>query len=283
MADKQKIGVVGLGIMGAGMANNLVKGGFEVFVWNRTTAKAEELAKIGATVCRSPAEVCKNSDVIFEVTANDESSEQVWSGKEGILSSADSSKILIASATLSVGWIDKLAGICKNSGYIFLDMPLTGGRIGAETGNLTMLVGGNEAKLELLKSVLDAIAGKVYRFGEAGHGTRYKLLLNTLQAIHMTGYGEVMKIAEKEGMDIKAVGDALVDRPGGAATEIANSFFHNQPDPITFSVKWITKDLQYAKKFKGDLPTPLLEDALQAFEAALNDGRGDKDWTNVNE
>lgn len=278
-----KIGIVGLGIMSRGMARNFLKHNFEVFVWNRTASVAEEIVAEGAVVCKTPAEVCEKADIIFEVTANDESSQAVWQGDDGILSAATKEKVLVASSTLSVEWIDKLVQVCEDKGLLFFDMPLTGGRVGAETGNLTMLVGGDESKLDELRSMLDAIAGKVFYFGPAGQGTRYKLLLNTLQAIHLAGYGEVIRIAEDSGMDIEAVGNALADRPGGVMTEIARSSYHNQPDPITFSVEWITKDLGYAKKFAGGVDAPLLDDVLAKFENIFEKGQGDKDWTHVNE
>lgn len=278
-----KIGIVGLGIMGSGMARNFLKNDFEVNVWNRTTKVADKFVAEGAKVCDSPAEVCQNSDIVFEVTANDESSRDVWGNENGIFAAADKSKILISSATLSVDWIDELVAECKNNGFTFLDMPLTGGRIGAETGNMTMLVGGEKKVLDDLRPTLKAVAGKIFRFGPAGHGTRYKLLLNMLQAIHMVGYGEVMKVAEKAGMDISAVSEGLADRPGGAITNIAKNSYHNQPNPITFSVEWITKDLSYAKQFSSSTKTPLLDDVLVAYQRILNEGRGNKDWTNVNE
>lgn len=277
------IGIVGLGIMGSGMADNFLKNGYQLYVWNRTPEKAGIFGKKGAVVCKTPREVAVNSDLIFEVTANDESSKAVWLGEDGILKGSTKDKVLVTSATLSVEWIDELAAKCQENGFEFFDMTLTGGRVGAESGNLTLLAGGDEQKLEGLKPILEAIAGKVFYFGPAGHGTRYKLLLNMLQAIHMVGYGEVMKIAEKAGMDIKKVSDALSDRPGGAITEISSRSYHNQPESITFSIEWITKDLSYAKKFADGLSTPLLTDVYEKYRKVLEAGRGDKDWTNVNE
>lgn len=277
----KKIGIVGLGIMGHGMAVNFLKNGYELYVWNRHADKAKDLK--GAKVCKSPKEVAEQADVIFEVTANDESSREVWTADDGILAGAKPGSTLIASATLSAKWTDELAKLCASKDFKFFDMPLTGGRIAAESGNLTMLVGGDEAKLEELRPTLDAIAGKVFHFGPAGHGTRYKLLLNTLQAIHMVGYGEMMKIAEAGGMDISKVSAALEDRPGGAITKISRASYHNQPDPITFSVEWITKDLGYAKEFANDLDTPLLDDILKKYRAAMDAGLAQTDWTNVNE
>jgi 3-hydroxyisobutyrate dehydrogenase-like beta-hydroxyacid dehydrogenase len=277
----KKIGVIGLGIMGHGMAANFRKNGYELYVWNRHAGKAGDIKD--AHICQSPKEVAEQADIVFEVTANDESSRHVWTADDGILAGASADSVLVASATLSAEWTDELAELCADRDLTFFDMPLTGGRPAAESGNLTMLAGGNETKLEELKPTLSAVAGKVFYFGPAGHGTRYKLLLNTLQAIHLTGYGEVIRIAAAAGMDIGKVSAALEDRPGGAITAIARASYHNQPDPITFSVEWITKDLGYAKGLAGALDTPLLDDALAKYRAAMDAGKAQTDWTNVNE
>lgn len=279
----KKIGIVGLGIMGSGMADNFLKNGYTVYVWNRHQEKSAQFTEKGAVACGSPKEVAENTDVVFEVTANDESSKKVWTSQDGILAGASENSVLIASATLSIKWVDELAGLCEDKGITFFDMPLTGGRVGAETGNLRMLVGGAETKLEVLKPMLEAIASKVFYFGPHGHGMRYKVLLNTLQAIHIAGFGEVMKIAEANGMDLDKVSTAFTDRPGGEVTAVASKTYHNQPDPITFSVDWMTKDLSYAKEFADSLDTPLLDEVLEKYRKAIDSGKGNTDWTNINE
>lgn len=279
----KKIGVVGLGIMGSGMAENFLKNGYELYVWNRHREKADKLVKSGAKLCKTPREVAEKTEMVFEVTANDETSKQIWTGDDGILSGASEDTVLVASSTLSAKWTDELAKLCVQKGFTFFDMPLTGGRIGAETGNLKLLVGGNEAILEELKPTLGAIAADVFYFGPNGHGMRYKLLLNMLQAIHIVGFGEAMKIAEASGMDIDKVSSAFTDRPGGEVTAVAKASYHNQPDPITFSIEWLTKDLDYTKKFAASLDTPLLDDVLTEYHTAMDAGKAQTDWTNINE
>jgi len=278
----KKIGIVGLGIMGKGMADNFLKNGYKVFVWNRTKAVAEEFKKKGVVVCSTPKEVTEKADITFEVTANDQSSRQVWKGKNGILKGANKSKILVASATLSVKWIDELLKQCKKQGFVFLDIPLTGGRIGAETGNLTLLCGGNEKVLNKIKTVLKAISGKIFYFGPEGHGMRYKLILNYLQGLHMIGFGQAMKMAKADKMDLKKVAEGLADRPGGMITGIAKTAYFRNPVPVTFSIEWITKDVSYAKKFAKDLDVSLLDNVLKEYKNAVKKGFKDKDWANVN-
>lgn len=278
----KKIGIVGTGIMGSGMAMNYLKAGYKVNVWNRSADKAEALTQKGANLLASPREVADQSDIIFEVTANDESSSSVWQGSDGIIAGASKDKIVITSATLSIDWVSKLSAMCADQGLSFFDMPLTGGRVAAESGNLTLLVGGDKQKLEDLKPDLTAISSKIFYFGEAGSGMRYKLVLNSLQASHLAAFGEAMRMAVNSGLDPNIVGPALVDRPGGILTDIAWKAYQEQDPALTFSVNWITKDLEYAQKMSAGIDVPILEDVIEGFHQAQAKDLGDKDWTVVN-
>lgn len=278
----KKIGVVGLGIMGSGIANNFLKNGYPLFVWNRTKSVVEKFSSKGATLCKSPADVVCQADIIFEVTANDQSSKIVWLGKDGILDGANKDKYLIACATLSITWTDELIKKCKKLAFKFMDMAMTGGRNGAESGNLTLLCGAKKQNVDAVRPVLSAIAKKIYHFGPEGQGMRYKLILNFLQAVHIIGYGQAMKIAKANKMNLKKVGEALSDRPGGTITYLAFRDFFKEPNPINFSVEWITKDLIYAKKMTKNLDVSLLDEVILQYKRAVKKGLSQKDWTSVN-
>ena len=277
----KKIGIVGLGIMGRGMANNFLKHHYPLFVWNRTTTISKEFENKGATICSTPADVARNSDIVFEITANDSSSKSVWTGKDGILAGANKSKVLIASATLSIGWINKLITLCNKSNFNFLDIALTGSRVGAETGTLTLLCGGDKAVLDDIKPDLNAIATKILYFGPHSHGMKYKLILNYLQAVHIIGFAQAMKIAKNFNMVLEKVSDALSDRPGGVITEIARKTYFNEPDPVSFSIEWITKDLTYAKKLAKNIDVKLLDEVLKQYKKAVSKGYAKKDWARI--
>lgn len=278
----KKVAVIGTGIMGNGIAKNFLKNGYEVYIWNRSKDRLKNLIKRGGIATNNPFEATQKADIVFEVTANDKSSKLVWIGKNGILSGANSKKVLITCATLSVSWTDKLTSICRKKKLIFFDMPMTGSRIGAESGKLTLLVGGDEKKLETIKRDLGAISEKIFYFGKGCSGMRYKLLLNMLQAIHIIGFGEVISMAKKSGLNIKAVGDALAERPGGTATNLAWIGYQKEPNPANFSVKWITKDLIYAKQLANGLKSPLLDEVLEKYSYMVKKSLGQKDWTVVN-
>lgn len=167
----KKIVVIGLGIMGHGIADNFLKNSYEVTVWNRSSEKADDLVKQGAHLASSIKEAVQNADIVFEVTANDQSSQEIW---KDILQVAKSEQYLITCATLSVQWTDELAKKCGDASLTFFDMPMTGGRVAAESGQLTLLVGGNKGKLNEIKDELNAIAKDVKLFGDVGAGMRYK-------------------------------------------------------------------------------------------------------------
>ncbi len=277
----KKIAVIGLGIMGHGIADNFVSKGYEIWVWNRTKAKADDLLAKGAKWAENPREAATKADVVIEVTANDESSRAVWLNDDGILAGAHEDAALITCATISVSWVDELAAECQKRSLNFCDMPMTGGRMGAESGELTLLAGGDKPQINALADTLSAIAKQVKYFGPAGSGIRYKLVLNMLQAIHIAGFGEALKLARAAGLDEKLVGEALVERPGGIITNLTWQGYQNQPNPINFSVEWIDKDLGYAKTMLGDASLPLLDQVLAQYHDAVSQGFAGSDWTKI--
>jgi 3-hydroxyisobutyrate dehydrogenase len=108
---------------------------------------------------------------------------------------------------------------------------------------------------------------------------KFKLLLNMLQGIHADALGETLKIAKENNMDMSVVGEALCERPGGVITNLVWQSYQKEPDPINFSVRWITKDLEYAKKLAEGIDTPLLNDTLKKYHEAIKKDLGSKDFT----
>ena len=276
---KLTVGVVGLGIMGHGIADNFLKNKYKVVVWNRDKKKASDLVRKGAKLASTPQRAAELSDIVFEVTANDESSEKVWLGKNGIIEGSKTGSYLITCATLSVGWVEKLAAAASSKKRTFFDMPMTGSRQAAESGQLFLLVGGDAAKLKKIDRDLKAIARKVTYFGKAGSGMKFKLLLNTLQAILGIALGEILKLAAATGQDVKKVGEFLSVRPGGTATENTWRGFLKEPKTTNFSLDWMTKDLRYTKKMTKKLNSPFLDKTLAKLELGIKKNLGKCNWT----
>jgi 3-hydroxyisobutyrate dehydrogenase-like beta-hydroxyacid dehydrogenase len=277
-----RVAVVGTGVIGAGMAVNLLRNGHEVAVWNRTGDRTSELVAAGATAAPTPAAAATDADVVFEATADDASSRSVWLGDDGIIAGSAETSTLVTSATLSPNWVSELASACRAAGRTFLDIPVTGGRAGAEGGALILLAGGEQPALDSIGEVLAAVSSRIFHFGPVGNGTRFKLVLNALQAIHILGFGEAMAMARAAGLDPDEVGPALVERLGGPVTQMAWTSDQQPPERANFALTLALKDLRYAAAMAGDVQAPMLDVAVSRLAAAEEAGLGDQDWTVVN-
>lgn len=281
------VGIIGAGIMAAGMARNFLKNGYEITVWNRSPERLEPLLAAGAKQAQTPRETTEISDLVIECVSDDAASRSVWLGDDGILAGATPDKVLITAATVSLAWVDELARLCEDHGLRFLDMPLTGSRAGAEGGTLKLLVGGHEDVLESVREDLGAISDYIIRFGEAGAGTRFKLMLNALSAIQIDAAAQAIEIARAEGVDPEAFERALRDGPMAPASGATMAFLRDRKgiDHVNFSVQWIEKDLRYAQEMarKAGKDFDLLDDAQRSFAKAKDRGLAEKDWSYISE
>ena len=149
-------------------------------------------------------------------------------------------------------------------------------------GALVLLAGGDRQRLDAIADVLAAVSSSVRHFGPVGSGTRFKLVLNALQAIHIVGFGEAMSLARAVGLDPDDVGPALVERLGGPVTTMAWAADQELPPRANFALVWAYKDLRYAEAMAGDVEAPMLDAALARLAEADAAGFGDRDWTVVN-
>jgi 3-hydroxyisobutyrate dehydrogenase len=281
-----KIAFLGLGIMGAGMAKNLLQAGFPVTVWNRTRAKTEPLAAAGATVADTPAQAAANADVIISIVGQDDSSREVWLGTDGVLAGAPApNAICIECTTISLGWANELAEALAEAGLRFIDCPVTGGRGGAENGTLTLLVGAEEAVLNDAQPVLDAISEKVIHFGPPGAGTGFKLLYNLMGATQMVALSEALLTAEKLGLKMDSVVEGLTSgftaSPGVKA--FARRMVDGEHDFVNFSARWMHKDADYAVKQAAQVgqSIPLSAATPQIYQMVLSRGLAEKNLSVV--
>jgi len=280
------IAFIGLGIMGAGMAHNLLKAGYQVTVYNRTTDKAQPLIKAGATLAATPAEAASEAEMIIAIVGNDDSSRAVWFGETGILAGQlRPNAIAVESTTLSLGWVQELHQAVSDAGLRFIDSPVTGGRSGAEEGTLTLLVGAEADTLTEARPVLEAYSQRILHFGLPGAGTAYKLVVNLMAAVQNTALAEGLALAAKAGLALDTVVEALttgaVASPlvqGNAARMVAGDH-----DFVSFSAKWIHKDAVYGLRMANEVEQamPLSAVAAQVYQMALSQGLGEKNMSAV--
>lgn len=283
-----KIGIIGAGIMAAGMTQNFLKAGYEVTVWNRTKSHLAPLLAAGAVQAASPKAVAEVSDIVIECVSDDAASRHVWSGDEGILAGANGKKVLIASSSLSLAWTDELVEICKQRGLTFMDMPLTGSRAGAENGTLRLLIGADKQVLESIRTDLEAISEKMYHFGAPGAGMRFKLMLNSLIGIHMNAVSQARELAQRASIDSKTFSEALIDGnmgPLSPSTKLVLDSVNWEPNHVNFAVQWLEKDLRYAREMADmyDFNFDLLNDTQVDYAKAKNAGLAEHDVTSIAE
>ncbi len=282
----KKIGIIGAGIMASGMAQNFLKSGYEVTMWNRSPLGLKPLEDLGAVVADTPKQVTELSDIIIECVSDDIASKSVWTGDDGILAGATTSKVLIVSSSLSINWTDELIALCVENSFQFLDMPLTGSRAGAENGTLRLLIGGKEDVLESIRSDLKIISEKIYRFGDMGTGMRFKLILNSLIGIHMNAIGQALNLAEKVGVDKELFSHALIDGnmgPLSPSTKLVLDSKDWEVDHVNFAVQWLEKDLRYAQEMteQYSIQFDLLRETQRDYADALDSGLSKADVTSI--
>ncbi len=276
-----KIAFIGTGIMGAGMAHNLLKAGYDLAVYNRTVAKTQALVEAGATLAATPREAVANADIIIAIVGDDHSSREVWLGEKGVLAGRPGQNaIAIESTTLSLAWVRELHGRLTAAGLRFIDCPVTGGRSGAENGRLTLLVGAEQETLAVARPALESYSRQIIHFGPPGAGTAYKLVANLMGTVHAVALAEGILLAEKAGLDMAKVVEGLTG--GAVASPLVRAFAgrmaHNEHDEVHFSARWMLKDADYALKMAAEIgqAVPMSAVAAQVYQMALSQGLGEK-------
>ncbi len=250
----KKVAFIGLGRMGHGMAGRYLDNGFEVAVWNRSKAKAEDLIARGARWASSPADAADGADAIVTMVADDEASRAVWLGKDGAASRAKTGALAIECSTVSYQHALDLARELRGRGLIYIDSPVTGLPDAAAAGKLTLLVGAEPADLEQARPYLAPLSATIRHFGKVGTGTVYKLINNLMGAIQIAGIAEGLAIAEQAGLDMKLVLEAV-------ETGVAAS-----PQVIRHSRRMA------ARNFSGATFTAALRHKDAAYAVALAEG-----------
>lgn len=281
----QKVALLGLGIMGGGMAGNLLKEGFPLTVYNRTRQKAEPFAVQGAQIAATPAEAAAGADVILAMVGDDDASRSVWLGEDGALASAKSGAVAIECSTLTTDWVRELATAAGEHGCKFLDVPVTGSRAAAADGTLTLLVGGDGETLAAARPVLEAISGTIAHLGSIGAGATYKLINNMMAAVHLTALAEGLTLAEKAGLNLEALVPLI--NTGAVNSGVVRGklprMIEQRYGDLDFALKWLEKDVRYALEL-GEAEAIRLrtaQAALAVIEAAREKGYGDMDMAAV--
>lgn len=273
-----KIGFVGLGVMGNSMAKHLLNAGHELFVYNRTQAKADELVGLGANRCQTAKEVAEQADVVMTIVGYPQDVEEVYFSQEGLFAGAHPASLFIDLTTSTPSLAIRIAETAVQRGIKALDAPVSGGDLGAREARLTTMVGGDPATFEEAKPLLSVFSGKVTWQGNAGAGQHTKMANQIMIAGTMTGMVELLVYAEATGLDLETVLETV---GGGAAanwslTNYAPRILKKDYSPGFFA-KHFLKDLKIAlaEAEKLNLSLPGTQLAAQLYQRLCDEGYGD--------
>jgi 3-hydroxyisobutyrate dehydrogenase len=283
----QHIAFLGLGRMGAAMASRLLARGLRLTVYNRTPERAAPLVAAGASLAPTPRAACAGADAVVSMTADDVSSRAMWLGADGALA-AELAPLALAMecSTLSHEWATTLALHAAERGLRYLDAPVTGLPAAAAAGELTLLVGADAGDLAAAQPLLDALATRVLHFGAIGAGTAYKLAINLIGAIQIASAAEGLALAERAGLDLKLVADAVATSQAASPQVVRNARRMVEGDVnrhVTFTPVLRLKDVDYALRLADSLgvATPFGAAARDAFTRLIALGAGADDESRV--
>jgi 3-hydroxyisobutyrate dehydrogenase len=278
---------IGLGRMGSGMAGRLLAAGHRLRVYNRTTSRADSLIDRGASVHSSPREACEGADAIIAMLADDAASENVWLGEEGVFAGdVPAGTLVIECSTLSHDWVLELANLAQCRSLSYIDCPVTGLPDMAAAGDLTLLVGAAADDLERARPVLAAFSKQIIHFGAIGAGTAYKLMINLQGAIQIAAVAEGMAIAERAGLNLQTVADAIASGQAASPQVVRNArriVAGDHDTNIQFTPQLRSKDVDYALRLarKLGIDARLGDMAGAAYKQLCEMGHGESNESKI--
>jgi len=291
MGEKFRVGVIGLGTMGSGMAYNLAKHNLLTSVYNRSKEKSEKfIEKLNdVEISESPKELMENVDVALTCVSNDEAMENIVYGDKGIIAGISDGKILLDSSTTSSELTRKISKSLEEKDCYLIAGPMTGSKIRAHDGTLTFMVGGNKEIAFSLKSLFDAMGERAVYLGDADTTQDFKVLANQYQTDMLVAYA--FKILSGLAVDVPMAGmqevfDNTASISGVAKFKseyICGGDFGETPDKVHFQLDLMLKDLRLAKivREKSGIKDLIAEQTLKIMEEASAAGNGNKDFAAI--
>ena len=280
-----KLGVVGMGRMGAAIANRLSGLGHEVTVWNRTANKARALAAAGAKAASTPAELAGQSEFIISILSNAEAIEQAYHGAQGLLSGDVRGKVFIEMSTVRPQTERALAEKVVSKGAALIECPV-GGTVGpAREGKLFGFVGGSAADVTRAKPLLEQMCRRIEHVGPVGAGASMKLAINLPLIVFWQSFGEALSLCEHLGLDPARLIGIFADTSGapnmlkGRGPMMAAALQGKDTGPITFDVDGVRKDLRNMidEAASRGATLPVASCTLDCFDEAAREGLGASD------
>ena len=274
----KKIGFIGVGIMGKSMVRNLRKAGYEVAIYTRTKAKAEDVIAEGAVWCDTAAECAKGRDVVITIVGYPKDVEEVYFGDNGIIANADPGTYVIDMTTTSPRLAVRIWEEAEKAGLHAVDAPVTGGDTGAKAGTLTILAGGKKEDFDACVPVFEAMGKNINYEGKAGNGQHTKMGNQIAIAGALAGACEAMVYAKNTGLDVDTMLKSISTGAAGSAqmNNVASKAAKDDYAP-GFFLKHFIKDMGIADEEALAVDTRLgvLEDVLGMAKKLESEGMGD--------
>jgi 3-hydroxyisobutyrate dehydrogenase-like beta-hydroxyacid dehydrogenase len=275
------IAFIGLGVMGYPMAGHLKRAGHEVCVYNRTPSKAEAwVAEYGGRACKTPAEAASEQDFVMVCVGNDSDLREVITGDGGVLQGARSGTVIVDHTTASADVAMEVASLAQKRGLGFLDAPVSGGQAGAESGKLTVMVGGEESVFDFARPVINTYAKMLKHMGPTGSGQLTKMVNQICIAGLVQGLAEALHFAQCAGLDGQAAME-VISKGAAQSWQLENrhkTMLAGEFD-FGFAVDWMRKDLSIvldeSRHNGARLPVTALVDQFYADVQAMGGGRWD--------
>lgn len=276
-----KAAFLGLGVMGYPMARHLKAKGHDVTVYNRTTAKAEKwVSEHGGRLAKTPVEAAEGQDIVFACVGNDNDLREVTLGAQGAFKGVKKGAIFVDHTTASAGIARELHAAATAAGFGFLDAPVSGGQAGAENGQLTVMVGGDQAAFDAAQPVIMSFAKAARLLGESGAGQLAKMMNQICIAGAVQGLAEAIHFGKASGMDIEAVID-VISKGAAQSWQMENRYktMNEGKFDFGFAVEWMRKDLSIclseARRNGASLPVTALVDNFYAEVEKMGGKRWD--------
>jgi 3-hydroxyisobutyrate dehydrogenase len=282
--EETNIALLGLGLMGSGMAGRLLDAGYPLVIWNRTPGKTQPLVDKGAKVAKSPRDAAAGAAVVISMLADVPVCRDVWLGRGEALVDISPGTILVESSTVTVEWIEELNRAAKEHGCELVDAPVTGSKPQAAAGQLLFLAGGSNTALDKIAPILKAMGREVVHVGPVGSGARLKLINNFLSGSQAAALAEALSLIERSGLDReKALGVLTEGAPGSPLVKLLSGRMTNRQYEPNFLLRLMTKDLRYAvtEAENHALDLDMGRAALRVFEHAIAAGQGEEDMSAV--
>ncbi len=274
----KKIGFIGVGIMGKSMVRNLRKAGYEVAIYTRTKAKAEDVIAEGAVWCDTAAECAKGRDAVITIVGYPKDVEEVYFGDNGIIANADPGTYVIDMTTTSPRLAMRIWEEAEKAGLHAVDAPVTGGDTGAKAGTLTILAGGKKEDFDACVPVFEAMGKNINYEGKAGNGQHTKMCNQIAIAGALAGACEAMVYAKNTGLDVDTMLKSISTGAAGSAqmNNVASKAAKDDYAP-GFFLKHFIKDMGIADEeaLAADTRLGVLEDVLGMAKKLESEGMGD--------